>query len=333
MCEGNMYVGVDLHKGQFAVTCMDADGLELWRHRYEIDSVSEFARRLDYRHHVVVEPVENCYWFIGQLGEGVGTVHVANPSRVRLIAESRLKNDRIDSRILADLLRVGYLPEVHIPSEDIQCWRRLVSHRVVMVRDRARYKHRLRGLIGREGFRVRAKDILGRSGRAALADLPLPTEVREMVDRQIALADLVTAQLAPIDAEIERLGRSDEVVRRLTTIDGIKWFTGLAIRSTVDRMDRFKSYKAFAAYTGLVPSYRQSGETTHTGGITKQGSRLLRWTLLQAVPHACRRNEYLRRMYSRLCYRSSRGRARVAVAHALARIIYHVWMEQRDYYR
>jgi transposase len=305
----------------------------MWRRRYEIEAVGEFARQLDHRHQVVVEPVENCYWFMSQLGPDVGGVHVANPGRVRLIAESRLKNDRIDAHILADLLRVRYLPEVHIPSDEVQRWRRLVSHRVVMVRDRARYKHRLRGLIGREGFRVRARDILGRSGRAALASLPLPAEVRVMVDRQVDLADRITEQLQPIDAEIERIGRSDEVVCRLTTIDGISWFMGLAIRCTVDRMDRFKSYKAFAAYTGLVPSYRQSGETTHTGGITKQGSRLLRWTLLQAVPHACHRNEYLRRMYARLCYRSSRGRARVAVAHALARIIYHVWTERRDYYR
>lgn len=329
----NMYVGVDLHKHEFCALCMDAEGLEVWRRRYEIESLSEFSRQLDGRHHVVVEPVENCYWFIRQLGTSMGGVHVANPIRVRLIAESRLKNDRIDARILADLLRVGYLPEVHIPDEEIQRWRQLVNHHVVMVRDRARYKHRLRGLIAREGFRVRARDILGRRGRAELAGLPLSGGLRQMVDRQVVLADMISGQLSVIDKEIEAIGRSDAVVRRLVTIDGVKWFTGLAIRATVDRIDRFKSYKAFAAYTGLVPSYRQSGDTTHTGGITKQGSRLLRWTLLQAVPHACHHNEYLRRMYARLCYRSSSARARTAVAHALARIIYHVWTEQRDYYR
>jgi len=303
--------------------------------RWSLDGegVSEFAESLDVRHRVVVEPVENSYWFLDQVSGYAGSVHIANPTRVRLIAESRLKNDRVDARILADLLRVGYLPEVHIPSSEIQSWRRLVSCRVSIVRDRTRLKNRIIGLISREGFLLKSSDAFGRRGRRELAEFPLSSSLRRLVDSQLAVVDVLTEKRSELDREIESIAAGDLIVCRLQTIDGLGAFSSLAIRAVVDRMERFRSAKAFASYTGLVPSYRQSGEVCHTGSITKQGSKLLRWVLIQAVPHAMRHNEYLKNLYGRLCFRSSVARARVAVAHALARIVYHVWTEERAYYR
>jgi transposase len=145
--------------------------------------------------------------------------------------------------------------------------------------------------------------------------------------------DLLLAQIEALDQEIERIAASDEVVGSLCTIDGVGPFTALVVRAFVGDMSRFRSAKAFAAYTGLIPGYRQSAATTHIGGITKQGNATLRWVLTQVVTHAVRRSPSLRRLYARLCFRSSVSVARVAVAHALARIIYHVWTGARPYYR
>lgn len=335
MAKSSMYVGIDLHKRKFDFVMMDPSGEVGKQGSRSTDAgpVLEFASSLTMRHEVVLEPLENSYWFMRQLQPYAGSVHLANPGKVRLIAESRLKNDRIDARILADLLRVGYLPEVYIPEEEVQQWRCLIQHRIRLVRDRTRLKNRIIGLLNREGHRVLVSDAFGKQGRAQIDSFELSASLRRMVDSNLVTSDLLSSQISVLDKEIKQIGHADPIVDNLCTIDGIGYFTALAIRAIVGRMDRFRSVKAFASYTGLIPGYRQSAERVHHGSITKQGSPTLRWLLLQAVPHAVRHSDYLKRMYYRLCYRSSVAKARVAVAHALARIIYHVWMEARPYYR
>ena len=335
MAKSNIFVGIDLHKRSFSFVIMDGGGavLSIGSESTELPAVADFASQLSKRHQVVLEPLENSYWFVQQLKSYAGSVHLANSGRVRLIAESRLKNDRIDARILADLLRVGYLPEVYIPEEQTHKWRCLVSHRIRLVRDRTRLKNRILGLINREGCRVTASDPFGKKGRAQLDSLELSQPVRRMVDSNLVLSDLLSSQISALDVEIGQIAEADPIVGHLRTIDGVGSFTALAIRAVTGEMSRFRGAKAFAAYTGLIPGYRQSGQTVHNGSITKQGSKTLRWVLIQAVPHAIRHSEYLRNLYYRLCYRSSVAKARVAVAHALARIIYHVWTEARPYYR
>lgn len=335
MAKSSIYVGIDLHKRKFDFVMLDSSGAVIDQGACftEARCVSNFAGYLTRRHQVVLEPLENSYWFVRQLEPYASSVHLANPGKVRLIAESRLKNDRIDARILADLLRVGYLPEVYIPEDQIQQWRCLVQHRIRLVRDRTRLKNRILGLINREGCQITASDPFGKKGRAQIDSLGLSAPLRRMVDSNLVTSDLLSSQISVLDKEIEQIAQADAVVGNLRTIDGVGCFTALAIRAIVGRIDRFRSVKAFAAYTGLIPGYRQSAERVHHGSITKQGSPTLRWVLIQAVPHAIRHSDYLKRMYYRLCYRSSVAKARMAVAHALARIIYHVWMEARPYYR
>ena len=335
MSTGNIYVGIDLHKEFFTFVMISEPGDKMCegRHSTVEGDIVDFASSLSADHHIVLEPLSNCFWFINVLRPYVGSIHLANPYRVRLIAESRLKNDRLDAITLADLLRVGYLPEVYIPPDETIRWRSIVNHRMRLVRDRTRLKNRILGLTLREGRRITASDPFGKRGLAQLNSLELSAHTRAALDNYLESLHLLTAQIKRSDDEIERIGSSDPIVRLLSTIDGIGYFSALAVRAYAGDMSRFRSAKAFAAYTGLVPGYRQSADKHHNGPITKSGVAILRWVLVQAATHAVRRSGNLKRLYLRLCFRSSVGKARTAVAHALARIIYHVWMEARPYYR
>lgn len=335
MSKDNIYVGIDLHKLNFTFVMLGEDGQELscGRRTTEAGEIADFASCLDYRHHVVMEPLENCYWVMGFMRPYAGSICLANSYKVRLIAESRLKNDRIDARILADLLRVGYLPKAYIPDDQLIGWRCLVSHHIQLVRDRTRLKNRILSLINREGHRLSVKDAFGKRGREEIDSLPLCSNLRRMVDTNLTQVDLLTSQLKTLDKEIEEIGKSDRIIELLRSIDGIGYFSALAIRAAVGDMKRFKNARSFAAYTGLIPSYRASAEVTYHGHITKRGVPYLRWVLVESVNHAIRHCDYLKRLYQRICFRSSVGKARVAVAHALARIIFHVWTEARPYHR
>jgi len=335
MVKSNIYVGIDLHKQNFTVVMMDQSGKVMTETSgsTEAGNVAAFGSRLTGRHQVVLEPVENSHWFVRQLEPYAGSVHMANTGKVRLIAESRLKSDRIDARILADLLRVGYLPEVYIPEDEVYLWRGIIQHRIRLVRDRTRLKCRILGLLNREGSRIAASDPFGKKGRAEIDAAQVSAALRAMIDSYVVAVDLLSAQVHDLDKQIEQIVYSDSIAMNLMTIDGVACFTALAIRAIIGRIDRFRDVKAFAAYTGLIPGYRQSADRVTPTGITKQGSSTLRWVLMQAAGHAVCKNAYLRRLHRRICYRSTKANARTAVAHALAIIIYHVWKEARPYYR
>ncbi|MEW6050549.1 MAG: IS110 family transposase, partial [Candidatus Zixiibacteriota bacterium] len=249
------------------------------------------------------------------------------------IAESRCKTDRIDARILADLLRIGYLPEVYQPSARCRSWRQLVSEHRALMSDQVRFCCRARMLLSREGVLVQATDCFGKKGRASIAAAALSLQTRRQINRLIKLYDNLNEEMLEVDTQIERVAAGDRIASLLMTIDGIGALTALALRAHIGDIRRFGSPKALAAYSGLIPSLRQSAETVHHGHITRQGPSVLRWLLIQAVPHAVRTTPYLRRLYSRLCYRTSVAAAKVAVAHALIRIVWHVWTEARPYYR
>lgn len=270
---GNIWLGIDLHKRSFTYVMMDVGGRRLRQGHVETtrEAVCDFAAGLDRRYQVVLEPLASSYWFVEQLRPYSGSVHLANPYKVRLIAQSRLRNDRIDAWILADLLRVGYLPTVYIPAEEVIEWRRLIGHHMHLVHDRTQLRNRILGMIDREGLQLSAADAFGRRDREQLDQLPLTGSTRRFVDESLVEHDLLSSQLVGVDSEIKTISDRDSICRLLQTIDGINPFAALATRAAVGDIKRFKSAKALAAHTGLIPSYQQSAETIHTGSITKQG--------------------------------------------------------------
>jgi len=250
-----------------------------------------------------------------------------------LIAESKSKSDHVDAMILAKLIKAGFLPKSYIPSDETMTWRDMSHHRHCLVKDRTRLKNRVSSSINREGFQISVSDLFGKKGREEIDSLDLSAAARDKINDDLVCIDLLTLQLEKLDQRIMEISESDEVITLLRTIDGIGHILGFTIKAIVGEMFRFKSEKAFANYSGLVPSHRQSGKTTRTGPITKRGPNLLRWALIQAVPHAVRKSDYLKRKYNRIIYKSSCGKAKVAAAHDLAKIVYHVWTEARPYYR
>lgn len=334
--EERYYVGVDLHKRSFHYSILSQSGRVVHSSRGRCDTagISDFYQHLSPSHHLVVEPVANVYWFLDQVSSCVGSIHLAHPLKVRLIAQSRIKTDRYDARVLADLLRVGYLPEAYMAPPDIQDLRSLVSHRHQLVADRTRTKNRILFQFTRHGIQFELADSFGKKGRAMMQAVTLPVVTRYRVDEHLESLDRIEVKIKNVDSKLSELMVDDPVVPLLTTIPGVGTINAITIRAITGDIDRFTNVKAYSSFTGLIPASRQSGDHTPSVGITYQGSKVLRSALVQSAPIFMQKDAEAKRLHTRLFYSSgSAKKARIAVAHRLARVIYHVWTEQRPYWQ
>jgi transposase len=326
-----LYLGVDLHKRSCWVTVLDADGhlLESRKLGTEKWELLEFFGKVEKPAAVAVEATFNWYYFLNVV-EPLGLeLHLVHPWKTRAIASARIKHDKLDSRVLAELLRTGFLAEAWIAPREVREQRQLLRHRARSVQWATRAKNGVHGVVNRQGIRPPIESLFGPKGRAFLAELKLTEMDRWEVDDHLLRLDVLEGQIAELDREIRRRWRENPVARALEEIPGIGPFIALLLVAEIGDIQRFPTAKHLASYTGLVPSLYASGEHRWGGAITKQGSTLLRWALVQAAHRAAqsaRFSEYYQRQRQRL----GAPKATVALARKLAVISYYRWRDAQS---
>jgi len=329
------YMGIDVHKKNCVFSEIDADGNLLHRGQFcnRLDEVSDFASSLSSSVHLVLEPVLNYLWLLDQFESFCGSVHVATPYKVRIIAESKCKTDRYDSLMLAELLRVNFLPESYLAPKDIRFLRELLRQRFHLVKSRTRLKNRIRHLLFLNGTVLQVADISSPKAHKEIKRLYLSSHVRESIMQCLTLIKQLNYVIKPLEAKILESSRDIEDVQLLMTIPGVGYLLAAIIYAEVSDITRFKSRKAFANYTGLIPSMRSSGEKEVYGGITRLGSRPLRTALVEVAIKVVRYSESLNRLYMRIQYRQNVQKARVAVARKLSSVIYAMLRNREGFRR
>jgi transposase len=227
-------------------------------------------------------------------------VELAHPLKVRAIASARIKTDRIDANILCDLRRANLLPTSYVPPPPIRDLRELLRHRMRLVHDRTQIKNRLTTLLTKANLQAPGTDPFGVKGRQYLAAIPLPPMLDWQRKDGLAQLDFLNSQIHRIDRQIRVIAKDHPQVPCLTAIPGIGIFSALLILAEIGEITRFPSAKQLVSYAGLAPGVYQSAGTRHGRGITRQGSRYLRWILGQNAQHAIRRPGPLRQAYLRL---------------------------------
>lgn len=323
-----LYLGVDLHKRTCWVTVLDADGhlLESRKLGTEKWELLAFFGKVRKPAAVAVEATFNWYYFLNVI-EPLGLeLHLVHPWKTRAIAAARIKHDKLDSRVLAELLRTGFLAEAWIAPRAVREQRQLLRYRVHTVQWATRAKNSIHGILNRQGIRAPLRSPFGPQGRAFLEEVELPETDRWEVDGQLARLDLLGQQLAELDREIRRRSQASPVAQALEEIPGIGPFIAALLIAEVGDIQRFPTAKHLASYTGLVPSLYASGEHRWGGPITKQGSTVLRWALVQAA-HRAALSPRFQDYYQRQRQRHGAGKATVALARKLAVIAYYRWRQ------
>jgi len=295
--------------------------------------LARFAGTLLLSDHVVLEATGNTAAIVAALREHVERVVIANPLQVRLIAEARVKTDKIDAAVLAQLYASGFLPEVWIADDRTQALRRQVARRAQIVRQRTRLKNEIHSVLATHLIpRCTATDPFGKRGRAWLAEQPLPLDERTGVEQRLRELDRLGEDLAVIERALGSAVLEDESIKRLLTITGINATVAISLLAAIGDIHRFASAGKIVSYFGLNPRVRQSGlQPAQHGHISKVGRSHARAMLVEAAWAAAKAPGPLRSFFLRIRARRGMQIAAVATARKLATIVWHVLHDEEDY--
>jgi transposase len=313
-----IYCGVDFHARQQTICYCDSAGgevhlAELDHERGDVDGFySAFAGEVV----VGIEASGYSTWFI-ELVEGLGhQVLIGDAAEIRRLAKRRQKNDRRDAGLILDLLLRSEFPQIHRPPLESREVLRLLRHRHKLVQIRTRAKNSLQALAFSAGSSGRSR-LLSRKGREQFLQLEMSEAMRRQREEWLSLVDDLNRRIKSLDSWLDVRAKHDERVMRLQTHPGIGLLTSLALVHALEPVSRFAGGRKVAAYVGLDPMEYSSGDKQRFGSISKGGSRLLRYLLVEAARITVRRDEELKGFYQRLLSRRGSQKARVAVARKL----------------
>ncbi len=321
----SVYVGIDVHRKRSQVAVIDARGEVLANRNVPngVEPILGVIGGLPRGTPAAFEAAFGTGWLV-ELLEGYGfDPHLVHPLRCKAIASARLKNDKVDAAILAQLLRADLLPEAWIAPPAVRQLRALLRHRVALVRLRTLLRNRIHAILADHGHDRPGGGYWSGPGRAWLASPGLPAVSRQLAGDDLALIGALETVTGRPDWEIRQRGRSDPRVKVLTQLPGVGPFIALVILAEVGDVSRFGSARKLASWAGLTPTVRGSDRVAHYGHISKQGSVLLRWALCEAAQTA-KRSPQFAASFQAIAQRRGKKIATIAVARKLLTRVWHL---------
>jgi transposase len=320
----SIYVGMDIHRKRSQVALLDEGGAQLANRNLPNDpaELTALLGRLDPGTPVAFEAAYGWGWLADLLEELGLEPHLVHPNRCKAIASARLKDDKVDARTLAHLLRTDLLPEAWIAPQAVRDQRALLRHRVALVQVATSLRNRVHAVLADRGIRLEQR-LWSVAGRAWLASLALPPVGRAIVDDCLALIDVLDPIVARLERDLRARAKPDPRVEALMALPGVGWITAMTLVAEIGDITRFPSARKLCAWAGLTPQVRNSDRKVRHGHITKQGSAAVRWVLTEAAQRAKTQPPFAR-FYAECVHRRGRQIATVAVARKLLARSFHV---------
>lgn len=283
---------------------------------------------------VAIESGNQTRWIYDELRKLGIRVYVVNANKVKAIASSKRKTDKIDAKLLSELLRLDALPhEVIMAEGKIRELRDLMRARQKIVELRTGTMNYLRGLLKQEGLSFPER-IFTQQGRFEEAIKgPLPKYILQIVARYTALIDKMVIEKKKMEEQILRHKNKD--IELIKTVPGMGEISSRTIEAAIGEIKRFRNAKQLTSYCGLVPSVRASGERIEYGHITREGRSEVRRVGVQcahAVIRSKGKESYpLRTWHAQIARRRGYKTAIVALARRLINITFYVLRDRRPY--
>lgn len=326
------YAGIDYHKKFSMITLGDAEGRVILTEQVANDRESIKRFFADYSGvQCAVESCRGYEWFVDYLKELGLSVTLSNPYQTKLIAQSRCKTDKVDSRSIMQLLAIGFLPVCYQPTPEERKLRERLRWRAHLVRHATKMKIKIHALLDKENLGLGIPRLFNSNGRKFLYEVPLSEPRKVLLTEHMNLLEYYEDMVERENAWIHQTAQSIPEVQKLLTVPGIGELTGLMLFAEMGDVSRFKRASQVAAYFGMVPSVYSSANHRRLGGLTKQGSSLVRWVVIQAAWQGIRHCYQFRVHFNAVSRRCGRNAAIVSVARKMIQIAYRVLRDNKAF--
>ena len=319
------YVGIDLHRRRSVIVVLNDDGDRVSWSRFD-NSPANLAAEVDAaggpQAEVAMEATWGWYWAADVIVECGARLHLAHPLGIVGYENRRVKNDLRDATLLADLLRLGRLPEAWVAPPEVRELRELVRYRAKLSRLRSGLKTQVHQTLGKEGVIPELDDIFRGRGPRWLDDLQLGDVYVERIESLRELIEAYDRQIGHCDAFIHRRLKGHRGYEAIQALRGVGPVLAAVFVAEIGDVTRFDNPRRLCSWAGLTPRLRESDAHTHRGHITKQGSQLLRWAAVEAVSGAVR-DPQIASIKARVGARRGRNIGRVAAARQLLTLVYY----------
>ncbi len=326
-----IYVGIDAHKKFLQIAAVDEKGKLLLNervineHRYVKEFFAQFPRD---KTKCVVESSSVWQGLFRYIRDDLGfDIILSNPYQTKAIASSKKKTDKADAKILADLLRGDYVTECYVADLYTMESRELVRYRNSLVQHKTDFKNLIHAITLQKGIKI-----IGTPFTRGYTK-----QLETIGDRRILgylnLINSINDEITRTNFEIKRRVEESKSAQLLKTIPGIGDYIALTISSEIGDISRFNDADKLCMYAGIVPAVYNSGEKKIKGRITKRGSGIMRWVLVEAirvhVVHA--KDSHITKFYNKLAKKKGKKKAAVAAAAKLLRIAYYMLKKEEKF--
>ncbi len=327
-----LYTGVDYHRSFSYLTTMNEKGEIVSQKKLPSNGeIVDFLKSFGESMEIAIEATPSWYWLYDHLEDEGFEVKLSHPLKTKAIAYAKVKTDKVDSATLAHLLRSNLLPLSYVPEKPVRLNRELLRYRASLVKIQTGVKNKIHTILAKNNVSHDYSDLFGKEGMTFLHSLSLPENYKIALEGYLDVLDVVRREIRAVSKKVQQLAEEDRDALLLMSIPGMGYYSALLTTSEIGDVKRFLSAKQLCAYAGLVPSTHASGNTCFHGHITKQGSRWLRWILIEAAIHAVKRPGVLRRFYFKIERKKGGQIAKVATARKLLEWIYHILKDGRTY--
>lgn len=330
------FVGVDLHKHTITLCVVDASRKMLSRKRFSNLMSKEIVQflKIQGEFQLTVEATASYEWFVQLVEPLASRIVLAHPGKLRVIAESTRKSDKLDAKVLAEMLASDQIPASYRPTPRQRAHRQLVRQRQFWQRKITGVRNKIRRLLS--NYNLDRSDLFTEVGQVWLKTATVSDVDRFCLDQLVDEWTDLVKRLEATDQklrEFAKLGSDQEQFDRvlLRTVPGVGPVTSEVILAELADPRRFSSLKKVVAYAGLAPGQRESAGKRKNLHIEKTGSPLLRWVLVQAAWQLTKRSPKWQTIYENLKGRIGTKKAIIATSRRLLTVCVTLLKRQEVY--